>query len=513
MKNHRQKANAWIFSFLLMLSMMVQYITPVHAASASVWASAGTVYVGDSVTFTVSVSNGAGNLTVSGAVSDYAWFENESKTYTVTASSVGTLSVSISGTIADFTTETDANVSDSASVNVIARPTPPPDNSGNSSQGNSSGNSGGYSQPTVPVETVKSSNANLASITLSQGTLSPAFQADVTDYSVALEKNVTSIQVDASAADEKAGVSGTGEAKLEPGENTLTINVTAEDGTQKQYVIKVSVDDSPDVFTEYNGKKLGVVKTLKDTQVPASFEAMNVTLNGSDVPAYHSILLNLTIIYMVDEANERNFYLYDEITKSITSVFKPLALLGKNVFVIDIPNELHERNGMKYGEVTVDDQKFMGWTFEDPSFANYTLLYLMDEKGNPQYYLHESSENTLQLYSGQAALSQNRYDELVKDNEHRGLFILILGATNVLTLIVLLIVSLKKRKPKRRKVVVQPQEQANQPQSHASMAEDEEVIPFDAWKYEDTIADQGIHIQPYENESHLFDPHDETINE
>ena len=515
MNNHKQRMKVWMLSFLLMISMVMQYIVPVYAASASVWASANTVYVGDSVTFTVSVSNGAGNITVSGAVNDYAWFENGSKTYTVRANAVGTLRVSISGTIADFSTETDANVSDSATVNVVARPS--------NQQPSGNGSSGGNTQPntpqvTTPVEMPKSSNANLSDITLSQGTLSPQFQPSVTDYSVALEKNVTSIKVDASAEDGKASVSGTGEASLEPGENTLTINVTAEDGTQKQYVIKVHVDESPDVFIDYNGKQLGVVKNLNGTQPPTTFEPTTISLDGKEVTAYHSNLINLTIIYMVDEANERNFYLYDEITKSIISIFKPIALLGKNVFIIDIPSEMHERSGMKYGEVTVDEQKFMGWSFEDPAFANYTLLYMMDEKGNKQYYLYESTENTLQLYSGQAALSQDRYEELAKDRERRGFLILGLGATNALTFILLLIVFLKKRKPKKSKVVVQPKTKSREQHPDQTMnaydsASEEEIIPFDAWKYEDPIRDQGIHIQPYENESHLFDQHDETINE
>ena len=38
----------------------------IHAASLSVTASASTIYVGDSVTFTVSASGGAGNVSVSG---------------------------------------------------------------------------------------------------------------------------------------------------------------------------------------------------------------------------------------------------------------------------------------------------------------------------------------------------------------------------------------------------------------------------------------------------------------
>ncbi len=518
MRSFKRAFKSVICSFLLTMMMVVQYLVPVYAASATISASAGTVYVGDSVTFTVNVSGGVGYLTVSGAASDYMWFDQNSKSYTVKANSVGTLTVSIEGVIADYATEEDVKISKSVSVNVIARPSnPQPNPGGNSGSSNSGGSSSGGStsrpQPNVPQVT-QSSNADLASLKLSQGTLTPEFQADVTEYSVTLEKNVTSVKVEATPADENATVSGTGDVSLEPGENTLTVNVSAEDGTTKQYVIKVSVDDAPDVFVEYNGKKLGVLKNLKDTHAPASFEETTVSLEGVDVPAWHSNLSNATIIYMVDENNERNFYLYDEVKKTIVSIFKPIGLLGRNVVIIDIPAELHERYGMKYGEITVDDQPFMGWSFEDPAFQNYKLLYLMDDKGNKQYYLYDSVENTLQLYSNQAAVTQDRYDELVSGHETRGMLILALGVTNVVTLLLLLIVAIKKRKPKKSKVVVNAKKNHHEETMQEPMPqEEEEIIPFDAWKYEDHVSDQGIHLQPYENDAHLFDYHDETINE
>lgn len=49
-----------------------------HAAGLSVTASASTIYVGDSVTFTVSASGGAGNISVSGAANGTYWLDNSS---------------------------------------------------------------------------------------------------------------------------------------------------------------------------------------------------------------------------------------------------------------------------------------------------------------------------------------------------------------------------------------------------------------------------------------------------
>ena len=212
---------------------------------------------------------------------------------------------------------------------------------------------------------------------------------------------------------------------------------------------------------------------------------------------------------MIDDKNEKNFYLYDDPSKMITSVYKPIALLGRQVAIIDIPKELQTRFGMNYGEVEVDSLKFSGWTFQEPGFENYVLLYLMDDKGKMHYYLYEKSENTLQLYSNQAAITQQTYDKLNEDMKLRMIVLISLAGTNVLTLLLLLIVSLRKRK--KHKVRIEPSTKY-EPSKHKQDFE-EDVEPFDAWKYEPMPQDtHTIHMKPYDDEQHLFDENDDVRN-
>lgn len=406
------------------------------------------------------------------------------------------------------------------SVQVSNPSSQKPTTGGSSGSGNSGGNQGSYQTPQVsqpqtpqgdPAET-KSDNANLSSLTISKGTLAPAFSAEKTNYSVSLEKEDTSVRVEATAEDKKATVSGTGDISLKPGDNEITISVTAEDGTVKKYIIKAMVDESPDVYVDYNGKKLGVVKKVDEEVIPASFEKTMISLEGKNVEAWHSNLSNITIVYMIDDNNEKNFYLYDENTQMICSVYKPIALLGRNVAIIDIPAELQDRAGMKYGEVEVDTIKLMGWTFSDPSFENYVLLYLMDDKGQMHYYLYEKSENTLQLYSRQAPITQTQYEQLLDDLQSRMIMVLALAITNVVTLAVLLVVVFKKRKPKNKKQTKQKVQVRKEPEVSEVNAE-EEVEPFDAWKYEAEQEKHTIHMKPYEQEQHLFEKRDEDMDE
>ena len=92
----------------------------------------------------------------------------------------------------------------------------------------------------------QSSNADLSDLTISAGTLDPAFESGVTSYAVALT-DTASVTVRPTAADEGATItvnsmavaSGSASAPIDlaPGDNTITIQVTAEDLTQKPCVI------------------------------------------------------------------------------------------------------------------------------------------------------------------------------------------------------------------------------------------------------------------------------------
>ena len=84
----------------------------------------------------------------------------------------------------------------------------------------------------------KSSNANLKTLAIEGVELTPAFSADVTEYSIKLENfEATDINVTAEAEDEKSVVKLVGNTDLKVGENIITVTVTAEDGTTKIYTI------------------------------------------------------------------------------------------------------------------------------------------------------------------------------------------------------------------------------------------------------------------------------------
>ncbi|MDR3187587.1 MAG: cadherin-like beta sandwich domain-containing protein, partial [Prevotellaceae bacterium] len=86
-----------------------------------------------------------------------------------------------------------------------------------------------------------SDDATLSTLTVSSGSLTPAFSTDVTSYTVSVGNDVSSITIAATATDEGATVNGADEYGLNVGANTFTVTVIAEDAkAEKSYSIIVT---------------------------------------------------------------------------------------------------------------------------------------------------------------------------------------------------------------------------------------------------------------------------------
>lgn len=303
---------------------------------------------------------------------------------------------------------------------------------------------------TVVVDT-RSKNNNLSALTVSEGILSPEFNAATVEYAVNVAGSIEKITLGATASDAKASVSGVGEQTVVPGNNRFVITCTAENGSKKEYVVNVYVDETPTAYTTYGEQKLGVVRNQTDIGIPASFEAITLTLDAQEVPAYHSNQFNMTLVYMVNEAGEKNFYMYDE-EKGITSVFRPVSILGRNVIVFDLTEEEKVRENMVYSEVTIDGVALSGWTYENPDFENYIHILVMNEFGEKVFYQYEKNENSLQLYREYVPLEE---EEEVKTFSFgvftfEGVEIYLVGGIAglcIILLIVIIILACTKKKP------------------------------------------------------------------
>ena len=256
MKTNKNILKILMITLLIVLGTIL-LSTKCYAATMSVSASKSSVSPGETFTVTVSVSNGAGSVNLSasnGSVSSgSAWLDNSSQSFTCTAGSSGTTKISVSGNFADYSTgEDEATKYGSASVTIV-QPSNNSSSSGSSSSSSSSSSSKSSSSSSSSStkkttnntqnnqEEEKSSNALLASISIkNEGVvITPEFANDVLEYTINIPNEINELDIIATPEDENATVEIKGNTDLKVGENSITIDVTAEDETKQIYTIKV----------------------------------------------------------------------------------------------------------------------------------------------------------------------------------------------------------------------------------------------------------------------------------
>ena len=246
----------------------------------------------------------------------------------------------------------------------------------------------------------KSKNSALKELTLLQGTLTPEFSKDITEYTVQVGTDVTELQLDAIPEDEKAKVKVDGNTDLKDGENKVTITVTAEDESTTVYTLTVNkTDETKDVGPvlsklEISGATLSPTFSPEvysySVNVPIGTTSLDITAEAEDEETTVEITGNtdlkegenlVTIMVTKGEGEEQQVTTY-QITVNVGDL---LATSGENSSSSSGPNILviicgiaaaiivisiitliviNRRNKMYYD----DDED------EDEDYANTTML-------------------------------------------------------------------------------------------------------------------------------------------
>ena len=246
----------------------------------------------------------------------------------------------------------------------------------------------------------KSGNNALSALTVSAGTLTPAFDPAVTEYTLSLPQGTEKLTLTATPSDSNATVQGDGELTLRAGENTLPLVVTAENGDTKTYTVTAKVAQAPTLFLSFSGAKLGVVKDVEGVTPPTGFTAAEPVSQGGDtLPLWVDASGKHTLVYLVDEKGVAGFYLYSR-TEGVLSPYLPLVCGGATYIYTGIPSEKAAVPGLKAATVEAFSQTLSGWRYEDAALSDFLVLYLMDDGGQYGYYTYDSKNATLQRFSG-----------------------------------------------------------------------------------------------------------------
>ena len=254
---------------------------------------------------------------------------------------------------------------------------------------------------TVPVESIMSSNASLAAMTIEDVLFTPEFSPSVFQYEAHVSRSVTSIKVIASAADPTAVVTITGADNLVVGSNQVVIKVDAQDGqTALTYTITVVRDANfvPEGATiaDKNGKIYTFAELPQALPLPFNFVQESRIIGENTVPVFTGSGVKSLLLYLQDGENAPELFQYFPDTAEIRK-FLPGATLYQAAQLLTITKVtagVPIPSGFAETDTTVNGITVKAFVDEEDT----TLIYLTDEAGVSGFYIFDPADGSLCPY-------------------------------------------------------------------------------------------------------------------
>ncbi len=296
-----------------------------------------------------------------------------------------------------------------------------------------------------PVIINYSSDNNLKSLGVEGFEISPVFDKKTLEYTSLVTPNTTKIKINGEVNDKKAKVSGLGEFDVKEGLNEFNVVVTAENGTSKTYIVKVTVPEKDPIVNKFKNGEFNILRKLPDA-LPTNFVASTIKFNEEEVACLKNDTLNLTLLYLRDSKNKEGFYIYDEVNNDVSYYNE----LGSNDFKIYLTNKEIIIKDLVKEEITINDEKVIGYRLTKDS-NNYVISGTNISTGKDDLYLYDNVNKVISLFS------QKDYETL-KDSNKLYMYVSIgLGICVVILLFVLILINNSKNK--LTKVFMQKQEE------------------------------------------------------
>lgn len=414
-----------ILTMMLILTTTLFSRVPVlAAANISVSVNKSNVKVGDTVTVTLSITSGYGAQGVlkkssgvlGGSSDEYFTIGagvGDVQSFSYKATSVGSCTFSIQEPL-DDTTHVDGGTPSigvgSATVTVTSASSNNDSNSNKDNKDNSGSNTGNDSNANKDNENKeekKSSNASLGSLVISAGTLSPEFSAATKDYTATVDYSCSSLAVTANPADLKASVTSvTGNDSLEVGENTVSVVVTAEDGSTSTYNIVVTrrAEDDPENADkqdnwkkfDINGTEWTMVNDIPEDVVPEGFEHSKTVIDGLEYNTLHGTFGDITLVYLQSESGN-GLFVYDA---AQNTAYEFVRINSESHFIVvllpkvdDVPEGYNEISLSIEGKGVATAYQTKVEKSDDQT-KDFYLVYAINDNGESGWYTYDSVDGT-----------------------------------------------------------------------------------------------------------------------
>lgn len=468
-----------LFGCILSLVMAVMLVfTPgehVYAQGLGLSVSSSSVAVGKTVKVTVSMpsgyfgtvvikssdekvlSNGGdGVANIGDAVEGYP----TSQSFSFTAKGAGSCTIKAYCTVVGDAEGNDAGGTITGASTNVTVTSPSSNNDSNSNKdnkdnsGSNTDNDSDANKDNENKEEKKSSNASLGSLVISAGTLSPEFSAATKDYTATVDYSCSSLAVTANPADSKASVTSvTGNDSLEVGENTVSVVVTAEDGSTSTYNIVVTrrAEDDPENADKQdnwkrfniNGTEWTMVNDIPEDVVPEGFEHSKTVIDGLEYNTLHGTFGDITLVYLQSESGNRLF-VYDA---AQNAAYEYVRINSESHFIVvllpkvdDVPEGYNEVSLSIEGKGVATAYQTKAEKTDDKT-KDFYLVYAMNDNGESGWYTYDSVDGTYMRTELSAPTVAQEEKDAVKSELVPGIAnkYLVLAAILVLIIIILLL--------------------------------------------------------------------------
>ena len=536
---------------ITLLTLCICLMTPqMHAKAASgkttIAVSAGSLNIGQTVTVTAKALSASGDSAYANMVLTYdagiLEFVSCNATYgggggsisvasdsfsvTLKAISAGKASISLSatdGVIYGTEEELDSMAGSSTSVTVK-----------NEAAGSNTGNNNNTGSNTNTA--ALSADNSLKALTISPGTLSPAFKGSTTKYTATVDNSVTSIAVSATPVNEKATIeSVTGNTNLAVGANVVQIVVKAENGTTATYKITVTrqaagttgsettttggengddgnvdsetPEDTEEVDTTetpvsaadvvINNTTYHIADNFTEEQIPSDFTEATVNFRGAECRGLTFNKGTISLIYLETDnvdATTGRFFIYDETRDVVYDFMKFTA--GESSYAIPLLAPLDSVLPESYVQVSLQmPENTVMTAYQLPAedgeeASDFYIFYGVNQDGTEGWYQYDAAEGTYQRVNGNItetadsssddlAALQGEYDELSKKYKDAKSFsrnmIAVLIFVLAIAVVIMLNIMLFGRKKKGKDELLEDDDSENEESEYESDEEDEFV--------------------------------------
>ena len=449
-KKSRYRFLSSFLAVILMLGCMMIPDTKAQASSLSLRVSTSSVKIGDTVTVSITVPAGVSatvNVTYPSGVFSFSSASDTASsnggTVSMTIGSYGSTNTKTTGTM-KFKAKAAGSATFSASAPIAgnqdgdrvtvggASASVRVKNESNDST-NDNSNNGNHAND-GDDNTHKSADNSLASLTLSSGTLSPAFKYNVTNYTAEVANDVTSVVVSAKPSNANATVeSVNGGENLAVGANKIQIVVKAENGVTATYTITVTRKESGDTDDsdtpdeedpagtdepqeqcyEIGGVKMYPSEDGDETQIPEGFTLSEITLWEKAYPYWvnETIGTDMGLIYLVDENKENGaWYRISEASPYDACAF--LCFKSEYGYIIATPEKLTEAAPTGYVPETINiEGKGTVDAYVRDGDESTCLIYAVNQDGVYGWYRYDVQDRTYMRYTEEAAAEDTQQTE------------------------------------------------------------------------------------------------------